>query len=48
MNRLNAAYNWFAERELALWVCLVLQIIIYWTLACVISGSSGVVVYQRY
>lgn len=37
-----------SERESVLWVCLILQILLYWTLAFLSSTGNEFVAYQRY
>jgi hypothetical protein len=44
----NRLTIWLAQREGALWVCLVAQILVYWVLAFAIRTGNELVAYQRY
>jgi len=46
--RIRARAERLAAREDVLLACLVLQALLYWTLAFVIPGAVELVAYQRY
>lgn len=48
MKRILAARNWLAEREHLLWICLLLQIVAYWTFTFFVPPGGELVAYQRF
>ena len=48
MKPILAARNWLAEREHLLWICLLLQIVAYWTFTFFVPPGGELVAYQRF
>jgi hypothetical protein len=46
--RIGSALERLMERESLLWVCLVVQLLVYWSLAFLLSSGNDLVAYQRY